>query len=195
MHKLIPIVMIFALPLCLAGNPKLTIHQIELKAKIAQLVARDQVVRKEIFKQVENGKFPTDLAAYLNRVDQENYQELNKITANNDFSSLDDMSVEHLWLLSQHADREPKFQKRMLLIYKRIGARNFHYRKYYAYLYDRIQINRNFPQRYGTQGKCISHHKWQAFPIENPSDLNRLRANVGLDKFMAYQDFMNKLCN
>jgi hypothetical protein len=186
---------IFALSICRAENTAQTIQRIELKAKIAELEARDQVVRKEICKHVSNGKIPNNLAAYLNQVDQNNYKQFKKIVVANDFLGLDDASIEHLWLLSQHADREPKFQKKMLSIFEKIAAKKIRNRKYYAYLYDRVQINQNCAQRYGTQGKCIGHRQWQPFLIENLARLNQRRVKVGLGKFAFYQAVMNKLCN
>ncbi|WP_181151290.1 DUF6624 domain-containing protein [Sphingobacterium gobiense] len=57
----------------------------------------------------------------------------------------------HFWLLVQHCDHDPKFQKRVLkkmdIQVKRKNANP----KNYAYLFDRVQVNAGKKQLFGTQ--------------------------------------------
>ena len=43
-------------------------------------------------------------------------------------------------------------------------------RKNYAFLHDRVALQRKRPQRFGTQGYCTGPGVWEPVPIEEPSD-------------------------
>ena len=47
----------------------------------------------------------------------------------------------------------------------------------YATLYDRIQINQDQPQRYGTQFDCVDH-KPSPYPLEDPARVEAWRAQM-----------------
>ena len=51
--------------------------------------------------------------------------------------------------------------------------------KYYALMYDRLQINKNLPQRYGTQYQIIAEEK-MLFPLEDSTKVNVWRNELGL---------------
>ena len=55
------------------------------------------------------------------------------------------------WVMVQHADHDPEFQKRVLYLRRaEVEANNTDARDY-AYLTDRVQINTGEEQIYGTQ--------------------------------------------
>ncbi len=87
----------------------------------------------------------------------------------------------NIWLLVQHADRDPDFQKHVLGLMEpmvetgEVNARNF------AYLYDRV----NDPQRYGTQLMCIEG-AYGPQPLEDPDRVDELRKSVSLGPLADY---------
>ncbi len=54
---------------------------------------------------------------------------------------------------------------------------------YYAMLYDRVQVMKDLPQKYGTQSKIIDKEKGltELFPLEDESNVNVWRDEIGLD--------------
>jgi hypothetical protein len=101
-------------------------------------------------------------------------------------------------LLVQHADHDPEFQKEVLAIYERLRKTGEFRPVHYAYLYDRVAMHRpDAPpgvlvvdgaarQRYGTQGTCRDG-RWEPFPLERPAEVDRLRAEVGLEPLERYR--------
>lgn len=83
---------------------------------------------------------------------------------------------QNAWLLVQHADLDVQFQSRILPILEKLMKQGETIPKNYAYLYDRIASHTGKPQRYGTQ----ANGDLELFPVEDPVNLNRRRAEVGL---------------
>lgn len=92
------------------------------------------------------------------------------------------------WLLVQHADHDPDWQRAMLaLLEAKVREGDFQGR-YFAYLSDRVAMNANSPQRFGTQGRCVGPGDWQPFPVAEPSAaLDARRQAVGLEPIGAYR--------
>ena len=68
-----------------------------------------------------------------------------------DFDGFSDEDWENYWLLSQHADTNPNFQKDALkTISQYLGKDNDNYK----YLHDRISCRETGTQKYGTQNIC-----------------------------------------
>lgn len=85
---------------------------------------------------------------------------------------------ENAWLLVQHADHDVAFQERCLAFMKQekpgeVNPRNI------AMLEDRIRVNKNQPQIYGTQFRDVDG-KHKPLPIENEESVDERREQVGL---------------
>ncbi len=90
------------------------------------------------------------------------------------------------FLVTQHADRHPKFQKVVLEILEdqlRSGETSG---ENYALLFDRVRIAEARPQRYGSQGRCVGE-AWVPDRMENPKKVDRLRKSVGLEPMAEYR--------
>lgn len=87
------------------------------------------------------------------------------------------------WLLAQHADQDLEFQKLCLTLIEPLVAIGEVEAQDVAYLYDRIAVASNRPQRYGTQFK----NSTEPFPIEDPVNVDARRATVGLDSLADYK--------
>jgi len=88
----------------------------------------------------------------------------------------------HAWILAQHADDHPDFQREVL---KRMepyledgGVRP----RDYAYLWDRVAVNTGELQRYGTQpmDSCNEDGTLDLKPMEEPGAVDARRATMGL---------------
>lgn len=86
------------------------------------------------------------------------------------------------WLLVQHADHDPAFQRealaRMAAHLDTGGVRP----RDYAYLHDRVAVNTGQLQRYGTQpaAQCKADSSLDPQPVEDPGTLNERRQAMGL---------------
>lgn len=59
----------------------------------------------------------------------------------------------------------------------------------YAMMYDRLQMTRDRPQRYGTQMTCpYGSGQWTLWRLEDPERIDELRASVGLGPVAEYVD-------
>lgn len=98
------------------------------------------------------------------------------------------------WLMAQHADRDPAFQRQVLTLLeplveqKETSAANF------AYLWDRVAVGENRPQRYGTQGRCVAKDVWGPNPLEDAERVQALRDEVEIGSLAEYTAHMHRYC-
>jgi Family of unknown function (DUF6624) len=97
------------------------------------------------------------------------------------------------WLIAQHADLHPEFQRRCLTLLEEAVAAGEADPGHLAYLTDRVRRAAGQPQLYGTQF-------WQvpagtgpltAKPIEDIERLDERRRAVGLGPFAEYERLMH----
>ncbi len=94
------------------------------------------------------------------------------------------------WLLVQHADHDPEFQQQCLTLMQQEPEGEVSLRDI-AYLEDRVRVNTNRGQMYGTQfhetrddsGKVV---RYEPQPIEDPEHLNERRVRMGLEPHEEY---------
>lgn len=97
-------------------------------------------------------------------------------------SEFDARTDKNAWLLVQHADLDPAFQKKVLAILEKLYPIGETGPSNYAYLYDRVAISyydesKRKPQRYGTQG--------DDFAIEDPARMNERRQQLGMKPLLT----------
>lgn len=98
------------------------------------------------------------------------------------------------WLLSQHADRNPEFQREVLAILEPLVALKETSPSSYAYLTDRVAVNEQRPQRYGTQGNCVAKDVWAPDELEDPDHVQARRDEVKLGSLVEYTAHMHRYC-
>lgn len=98
------------------------------------------------------------------------------------------------WLLAQHADLNPEFQRRCLSLLEQAVRDGEAQPSHVAYLTDRVCRAEDRPQLYGTQFWYGLDGKGplQPQPIEDPERLDERRRSVGLGPFADYVSLMRQ---
>lgn len=98
------------------------------------------------------------------------------------------------WISIQHADNDVEFQKEMLAAMKKEIKKNNAHKNEYAMLEDRVAINSNQKQRFGTQ---VTYNKAeQAVPkngLKDSVNVDKLRMEYGLPSFKEYYNQMTMM--
>lgn len=97
------------------------------------------------------------------------------------------------WLMVQHADHDPEWQRHVLDVLEPKVETGDMQGKYFAYLIDRVNVNAGEAQIYGTQGRCVDG-SWQPHEVNDPVILDRLRDDVGLEPMDTYTARFDKDC-
>lgn len=95
-------------------------------------------------------------------------------------------AAKEAWFLSQHADIDKKFQEQCLKLMRQSAQRNEAEKKYFAYLTDRIRVNKKQQQLYGTQWFEI-HKEMKVLPIAKIKTLDERRKAVNLPRFTKHE--------
>jgi hypothetical protein len=97
------------------------------------------------------------------------------------------------WLLTQHSDKYPNFQKKVLKKMKIEVKNNNANPQNYAYLYDRVQLNIKKKQLYATQ---LEYNEiGQAIPkrLEDSVNIDFRRDKFKLENLKEYLNFMTQM--
>jgi hypothetical protein len=97
------------------------------------------------------------------------------------------------WAIVQHCDNDIQFQEKIILLMKKEIVTNNASRENFAYLEDRVLVNKNQKQIFGTQCHLNSKtHQWEPFPLKDPSKVDILRKSMGIEPLADYLKSMNK---
>lgn len=163
------------------------------------MTAHDQAMRTKIgplrpvCEQLPDGQTATcrfRLMGYMTAIDEANTAVVEQIIAVHGWPSraaFDETAEKNAWLLVQHADRKPEFQKQVLSLLEASVARGDSTPRRAALLRDRIATADKNPQRYGTQGRCLDSGVWEEWQVEEPAKLDERRASVGLGPIAEYR--------
>ncbi len=83
------------------------------------------------------------------------------------------------WVIAQHADQDVEFQQQALELMREAVADGVADATELAYLEDRVAVNTDRPQRYGTQVQCVDGHA-EPQELEDPDTVDERRAEVGM---------------
>jgi hypothetical protein len=153
---------------------------------------RDQEVRTRV---PLNEPWPEEVIEECRAVDTDNTEFLKSVVAEHGWPG-HDLVGEHAahaaWLLVQHADDDPEFQKSCLLPLQDAVDTGQAKPSDLAYLIDRVRVAEKRPQVYGTQyhtqdGALVPR------PIEDRERLDERRALVGLEPHADYDRTMHEL--
>lgn len=164
---------------------------VALKDSLAKMVIWDQ---KAAGFQPEHKIGDPKRKQFQDSVFSSHYIRLQKILSDHGYPGFDlvgEQGSRDFWLLVQHLDKWPDFQQKVLDAMKKQVLKKNAASGDYAYLTDRVRLNTNRNQLYGTQ-VTYNTDSCQAFPrpTENPGSLNKRRKEVGLD---SIEDYLNKM--
>lgn len=164
-----------------------TIGKPKLRKQLLERLEKDQKIRNEI--PDDPAKITPEYIARLRSIDQANTRWMKKVIRKYGFPTKDmvcDDGTYAAFILVQHADREPDFQKLVLpLLEKAVRAKQAE-GFYYAYLTDRILTAENKLQRFGSQLKIEENGKIVPYPIEDEVNVDKRRAEIGLPPMSEY---------
>lgn len=172
---------------------------------LVHLHTLDQVLRKALYTPHEHGYGGTPDAeafrkAWLTRLERQDAAHALRMKALLDRwgwfvrSRWGEETDRTAWLLIQHADQDPAFQKRALALLEPLVASGETDGRNYAYLFDRVAVNEGRPQRYGTQGYCVGPGQWRPRPMEDPEGVDARRRALGLEPLAAYVATFRGIC-
>lgn len=102
-------------------------------------------------------------------------------------SLVGDRGANTAWLIAQHADDDPEFQRSCLSLLRRAREEGEAAAADLAYLEDRVRTAAGEPQVYGTQGRPDDEGCWRPSPIEDADRVDERRRVVGLESLDDYQ--------
>ena len=180
-----------------------------VQKRLAQMVELDQYARKfdgttarGSFNAAEDQYFSSQMGQRWNAIDTANTNEIKALIKRHGWFKISAFGGEadgNAWLLVQHADLDPDFQKEVLMLLEPLVAQGETNKQNFAFLHDRVNLSasdpsKQRPQRYGTQGHCIGKGQWEPHPVEDPKNLEARRANVGLSTMAEYVKLFKDIC-
>ncbi len=147
----------------------------ELRLELLSMEKIDQELRKAT---------PVDVKA-VKSADARNTERMKQIIESNGWPSeawVGKDGAHAAWLLVQHADADPEFQVKALKLMRPLLKRGEIERQSYAYLWDRVHS----PQRYGTQGSCVSKTEWRPDKIKAAGSVDARRKKMDMPPIAEY---------
>lgn len=173
-------------------------EQSRIQAHLAEMVITDQVaakVRTGAYKDYSDARWDAfkdsvfrtnqkNIAAYFSRYGYLGYREVGKESSN------------HFWLLVQHCDHDPAFQRKVLRAMKKQVQRKNANPDNYAYLFDRVRVNAGKKQQFGTQVTYLVRTTGRAIPkigLLDSARIDQLRQEHNLEPLKVYLNRMTQL--
>ncbi len=155
-----------------------------IRDELLRRAEKDQAIRNQL---ISGGSGP-QVIAELRRVDKENRLWLEPLVEKHGWlgtSKVGKDGAHAAWLLVQHADQDPGFQRQCLDRMSALGNEEVNLTNV-AYLTDRVLLAEGKPQRYGTQFS-MQDGKLTMQPCEDLEKLNQRRRSVGLTTIEEYR--------
>jgi len=148
----------------------------ELRAELLRRVAADQDARHAL-----------DLQATA-AADGENLPWLRRVITDVGWpgkSLVGEDGAQAAWLLAQHCDGDPAFQRRCLDLLTAAVERGEATVVQQAYLTDRVLLHEGKPQEYGTQAMARDG-RFEPRKLRDPDHVDQRRASIGLGSLAGY---------
>ncbi|MEQ9401982.1 MAG: hypothetical protein RIM99_00235 [Cyclobacteriaceae bacterium] len=162
----------------------------EIADEIKKMRDEDQKMRIKWSGMVRKGKTETEKFKEMTKAsiakDRANTARMREIIAEHGWPTYDlvgEGPSNNAWLIIQHADRNPLFQAKCLLLLKAAVDKGQANPSNYAYLYDRVQVATGEKQLYATQSTSnngLTEGYFQA--IEDESNVQKRREAMGIDR-------------
>ncbi|HSE43386.1 MAG TPA: DUF6624 domain-containing protein [Acidobacteriota bacterium] len=162
-------------------RPKAGVTNKSLVNELLNMIAEDDRVSEEL---AGTGELFIGYNPKMAEVHRNNAKRLDEIVARHgwpDECTVGKEGSEAAWRIAQHAIDQPDFQRRMFVYIENAAEQGRVEPWQPAYLEDRIRSLEGRPQRYGTQFDWDESGEMSPYPeIEDPANVNTLRASVGL---------------
>ncbi|MCD8529277.1 MAG: hypothetical protein LRY27_04835 [Chitinophagales bacterium] len=175
-------------------NIKIALSQNTVCDTIQDMYDHDQAARmKYVNAETDSSKRIDSIGIY--NCDLQNFQIIEKIFKQYgfiDFERFDTLCSNNFWILVQHADKNVKFQEKYLKSFKQNIDKGI--KPNYAYLKDRVLVNTNKKQLFGTQGYTYTENDkiyWTPRPIKHEKKVDKRRNKYGLKSLVSYTNLMN----
>lgn len=148
----------------------------DLRAELLRRVVPDQEARRA-----------GDTGA-MERADAENLPWIRRVIAEHGWpgrSDVGDDGAQAAWLLVQHADADPAFQRECLGLLTAAVSRGEAERPHLALLTDRVLVAEGQPQEYGTQLEARGG-EWAPIEMRDPDGVDARRAGMSLPPLAEY---------
>ncbi len=152
----------------------------------------DELIRRFEIDQTMRKKSVDNEAQFDTRIDIENTEFMKTVIENIGWPSISKVGERASycgWLLVQHADKSPDFQKKCLKLMKSLPDGDIDISNI-AYLEDRVLVADKKPQIYGTQF-YKDGDVWKPNKIEDIANLDSRRQAMGLMPFKEYEKIIN----
>jgi hypothetical protein len=183
---------------CAEDKPALSpAKEPKLRDELIRRVETDQKARNAMIEwQKKHGTGPhekdlqAEFAKIIDRVksaDEENTKWLGEVIDKHGWPTISLVGKEgafSAWLLVQHADANPKFQRTCLDLMTKLPKTEINLTNV-AYLTDRVLLAEGKKQRFGTQF-TNNDGKWEPRPLEDADSVDKRRAEVHLGPIAEY---------
>ena len=168
-------------------------HDETLRQELLGMEVTDQEIRGFAAEHFASGDpLPEEVGRRWHEVDTANTARLGQIIERHGWpgkSLVGEDGAAAAFLLVQHADLEPEFQKRSLVLLEQAVKDGEAKPAHLAYLTDRVRRHQDQAQVYGTQCQWIDGEP-VPFTIEDPEHVDERRAAVGLGPLSEYLELM-----
>lgn len=179
--------------------PKLTASKkVQLEKKLKDMVAVDQIaanIPKGEYKEYSKDQWHKFQDSVFT-ADKMNVEAMFNKYGFLGFDKVGKEGSQHFWLIVQHCDKYPEFQKKVLkTMDKEVKKQNANPQNY-AYLYDRVKVNAGEKQLFGTQVTYEVETTGKAIPkigLIDSAKVDKLRKEYDLGPLKDYLNTMTTL--
>jgi hypothetical protein len=176
----------------------------KLRAELLDRVDKDQKARKQFIEVLARQRGKNDEAAKkeveaatkkVQEIDARNTAWMKGVVDKHGWpgkSLVGADGAQKAWLLVQHADKDPEFQKRCLKLLAEAAKKGEASPEHLAYLTDRVRVADKEKQVYGTQFHEVEG-KMEPYPIEEEANVDKRRKEVGLPPLAEYRKMIEGL--
>ena len=169
-------------------------HDEPLRAELSTRVARDQAARTAAIG--PDGVIDQEKWGAVEAIDRENTAWLRSLVGTRGWpraSRVGRDGAKAAWLLAQHADHDPAFQREALALMAPLVRAGEADADDWAMLTDRVLLASGQPQRYGSQFETGTDGVTRMRPVEDRDGLDARRAEVGLASMAEYRQLIRQL--
>jgi hypothetical protein len=168
-----------------------------LQMQLQKMVDVDQDARNKLIAAMKDPKaVPVDLIRQMEAIDRYNTGQMREIVKTYGWPTsklVGRSGASNAWLLVQHADLSPKFQRECLDLMTPLLSQGEVDKRNFALLTDRVLLAEGKKQIYGSQFTRTASGAWEPRPIEDPANVDKRRAEMGLEPLAEYKKIIEQV--